>query len=106
MKKLLAVLLFAPAMAYAEFHTGNSLLAKMNSTDQMDKALAIGYVMGVADAGYGTNHCPPTNVTAGQLVDLTKQVITASPATRNFSADLLIYYTFKNTWPCKNKVGT
>jgi hypothetical protein len=59
MKKIIAILLCIPSLAMAEFYTGNQLLTKMRSTNTVDKAIALGYVMGVADAHQDLTYCPP-----------------------------------------------
>jgi hypothetical protein len=105
MKKVLAALLFVPLAANAGFYTGNTLLSKIRSDNFMDKSLALGYIMGVFDTGMNASHCPPNGVTAGQLNDLVKQVLEASPASRNMDADVLLIYTFKSAWPCKKGPG-
>jgi hypothetical protein len=105
MKKLLAALLFVPLTATAGFETGNTLLTKIRSDHFMDKSLALGYIMGVFDAGMNASHCPPNGITAGQLNDLVKQVLEATPSIRNMDADVLLIHTFKSAWPCKNRPG-
>jgi hypothetical protein len=105
MKKLIAVVMLMPTLAYAEFFSGNELLSKMNSADYMDRAQAIGYVQGVFDAGQHVKHCTPdgAGVSAGQVQDIVKDYLNKNPATRNFSADLLITDALKRIWPCANQ---
>jgi len=105
MKKLIASLLFVPLTASAGFHTGNTLLSKIRADNYMDKSLALGYILGVFDAGLNSTHCAPNGVTAGQVNDLVKQVLEASPSIRNLDADVLLIHTFKSTWPCKKGPG-
>jgi hypothetical protein len=102
MKKLLVLLAFMPTLAQAEFFSGNQLLAKMNSTEFGDKMQALGYVQGVFDAHQHVKHCAPdgAGVTAGQVQDIVKDYLNRNPATRNFSADLLITDALKRIWPC------
>jgi hypothetical protein len=105
MKKLLVVLAFLPTVASAGFFSGNDLLAKMNSTDYMDRAQAIGYVQGAFDAGQSIFHCAPdsTGVTAGQVQDIVRQHLERNPSTRNYSADVLINTALRKVWPCASK---
>jgi len=105
MKKIIASLLFVPLTATANFETGNSLLSKINSSSYGDKFLALGYIMGVFDGSHNIFHCAPDGITAGQLNDLTKQVLEASPVSRNVAADALLVYVFKQAWPCKKGSG-
>jgi hypothetical protein len=102
MKKLLAVALFAPAVASAGFMTGNDLLSRMNG-DNISQIQAIGYVQGVYDAYSNFVFCPPNGVSAGQVNDMIKNYITNTPATRNKSADILIGAALKGVWPCEDK---
>lgn len=103
MKKLLACLLFAPAMAHAEFFTGNELLRLLQSNNLMDKTQALGYIQGVTDAYMGVVVCPPDGVNAGQVNDMVKNYLENTPATRNRTADLIISDALKSIWPCKSR---
>lgn len=103
MKKLIAILLFTPMMAHAEFESGNTLLAKLDSANTMDRMFALGYILGVVDAYMNVYICPPANVTAGQINDMVRNYITNIPATRNRSADTLINEALRQVWPCKNQ---
>lgn len=89
--------------AHAEFRTGNKLLDEMNSEVNFSKGLALGYIMGVTDAGNGTNHCPPSTVTAGQLQDMVKNMLDGTPAIRHMPADAIVYYVLNKAWPCAKK---
>ena len=106
MKKLIAGLLFVPLTATAGFETGNTLLSKIKADNFIEKSVALGYIIGSFDAMSGAVHCAPDGITAGQLNDLIKMVLEASPASRNMDAPLLLAYTFKSAWPCKNRPGT
>ena len=50
MKKLLIALLMVPALARAEFFTGNKLLSLLQSNEVIERVHAIGYIQGVFDA--------------------------------------------------------
>ena len=102
MKKLIAGLLFVPAMAQAEFMSGNGLLKDMNG-DVVDKSIALGYVMGVSDAYTNVTICPPSNVTAGQTQDVVKRYLESNPDKRHYSADSIIRISLENVWPCKQQ---
>lgn len=108
MKKLLAGLLLAPAMASANFIDGNDLWKYLNGKDYFSNGHSLGYITGVFDATRGTWHCPPHNgggITAGQVEDIVRQYLTQNPATRNLPADLLISAALGRVWPCPNKGG-
>jgi hypothetical protein len=102
MRKLLAVLLLTPTLAMAEFYTGNTLLSKMRSTSLVDNSLALGYVLGVFDSNHSITHCPPANVTAGQVQDMIKQFLEQAPSVRNSTADVIIQAVLMEAWPCQS----
>jgi len=58
MKKWLACLLFVPAMARAEFWTGNNLHDRLTSSEVSERIQALGYVMGVFDVYVNVTFCP------------------------------------------------
>jgi adenylate cyclase len=100
MKKLLAALLFAPALAHASFMSGNELLSRMNG-EAHQQLHAIGYIQGVVDAYTDLFICPPNNITAGQVRDMIKNYLTNLPAQRHRPADILIREGLSSVWPCK-----
>ena len=102
MKKLLIALLMVPALARAEFFTGNQLLSLLQSREMWDRMQGLGYIQGVFDAHMSVNICPPSGVTAGQVQDMVKNYLENIPATRNRSADLIIRDALKSVWPCSN----
>ena len=106
-KKTILIVGLLCGIAHAEFFTGNDLLTRMNSSDAYDRTLALGYVMGVFDAQRGADHCPPENVTSGQIRDMVKNHLEATPATRQFTADVQVRYVLNKAWPCpKKNTGT
>jgi hypothetical protein len=100
LKTTAAAAIMLPVVAMAEFWDGNSLLAKIrgNHGDQMQ---AIGYIMGVFDAGHGAAHCAPEGVTAGQAVDMTRKFMEDSPELRHFSGDRIVMTALSKAWPCR-----
>ncbi len=105
MKKILAGLLVVPTMASAEFMSGNNLFRDMNG-DVLDKMLALGYVMGVADTITNATVCPPDNITAGQVQDIIKRHLETNPAIRHYTADSIIKNKLEEVWPCRRGRGT
>lgn len=103
MKKLIAGLMLVPCMAMAEFKTGNELLNNIKSDSIVENMVALGYIMGVADATRGSVHCGPAGVTAGQMRDMVKNHLEATPELRHYTADIIIGYVFKRAWPCATK---
>lgn len=104
MKKtlILVSLSIAFGASRAEFYTGNELLQRMNSESPIERNAAIGYVMGVADTLMFINHCPPPEVTAGQMRDMVRNYLTNVPAERHLSGDVLVNRVLKAAWPCSN----
>jgi hypothetical protein len=102
MRKLIATLLMVPSLAMAEFYTGNQLLTAMRSSSTVDKSIALGYVLGVFDSNQGITHCPPANVTAGQVHDMVKLFLEQAPSIRNSTADVIIQAVLMESWPCNN----
>jgi hypothetical protein len=102
MKKLTAIAALVCGTAHAEFLTGNDLLAKFNGSD-IQQMVGLGYVIGVFDATMGAAHCPPANVTSGQVQDVVKNHLIATPSTRHYVADVQVRYILGQTWPCKKK---
>lgn len=103
MRRLIVSLLFIPAMAHAEFETGNSLLADLQSSSIGQRMHALGFVKGVADVYVNVTFCPPNNsagITAGQLNDMVKNYLEINPAIRHRTAESIINDLFKRTWPC------
>ena len=105
MKKILLALLFVPAMAQAEFYTGNDLYMKLQSTEVMERMQGLGYVMGIYDAQVHIHYCPrtETGITAGQLKDIVFQQLSNNPSQRHRPAYALVYEAFKAIWPCGNR---
>ena len=100
MKTILAGFLMVPVMAQAGFWTGNNLLTRMNG-DQMDRTIALGYVMGISDALEGILHCSSSGVTSGQTRDIVKQYLEANPSIRDKSAETLASKALQDAFPCK-----
>jgi hypothetical protein len=102
MKKLIAGLLFVPAMAQAEFMSGNNLYKDMQG-DALDNIHALGYVLGAADSAINVTVCPPEGVKAGQVYDIIKKFLEANPALRHYSADTIVRTRLEALWPCKQQ---
>lgn len=103
MKNILILLALCATTAHAEFRDGNKLLSELNETTPYSRGLAMGYVMGVTDSGFGTNHCPPGSVTAGQVSDMVRNNLQDVPAVRHLNADSIIFYVLNKAWPCAKK---
>lgn len=104
MKKIALTLLAAASIgvAHAEFADGNKLLSDMNG-DTMDRMHALGYITGVFDTGRSVIHCPPSNITAGQLNDMVKNYLINVPAERHLTGDTIVNRVLKAMWPCAKR---
>lgn len=103
MKKLLVALaITCCGGAHAEFWDGNELFARMTEDGTFyKKGTAMGYVLGVYDALQGITHCPPGNVSAGQVYDMVKLHLEKIPAARHLPASSHVEYVLTKAWPCK-----
>jgi hypothetical protein len=84
----------------AEFFTGNELLAHINSNDSGERSIALGYLLGVHDAGRGVYHCTPATVNGRQVRDLARDFLQENAASRHNSADILVSAILSRTFPC------
>ena len=105
MKRLLILAALLCGSAQAQFRTGNQLLTETQEPASYRSGLAMGYIMGVTDAGNGVNFCPPSNVTAGQISDMVRNRLFDTPAIRHLPADIIIYSILEPVWPCAKKRG-
>jgi len=92
-----ALALTASLTANAGFVSGNQL-HDMLSGDEQKIAASVGYIAGVFDM---TDHCAPKSVTLTQVVDMTRDMLNASPQIRNYDANILIGALLVKNWPCK-----
>ncbi len=106
MKKQIAasILLLCSVAQAGSFWDGNTLHSKLNG-NTMEQMQALGYIMGVADAGESVSICAPNNVTAGQMHDIMKNYLESAPAVRHLAADSLITVVLGRVWPCEKKRG-
>jgi len=92
----------AHAQQSSILYTGQELFTKFSS----DRATALAYIAGVADAMSGVAICiPPGQVTLGQMGDMVKQSLDRVPSERHLAADIYVQVTLSNRWPCNNRKG-
>ena len=103
MRKFVASLLFIPAIAQAEFMSGNDLLNYLQSRETVERVYGMGYIAGVADANHSITYCPPANIQLGQLRDMAEQYLIVNASIRNLSADILMGDMLNKRWPCKDQ---
>ena len=99
-KALIAAALATSSLTHAEFVSGNYLYEQMTGQTS-NQIWAIGYVTGVADAGWNVGWCPPPGLTVRQLYDLVQQRLAAAPALRHYTADSLIMIVLRSVYPCQ-----
>ena len=103
MRKILTAALLVCSSAHAQFFTGNDLLTRLNADNSIDRTLAIGFIMGVYDSSLLLEHCPPSNVTAGQVRDMVAKDLYNGAAARHLPAAAFVAYTLSAAWPCAKK---
>ena len=103
MRKLLLAGALLCSSAHAQFFTGNDLLTRLNSDSAIDRTLGTGFIMGVYDATHSAIHCPPENVTVGQVKDMVLKNLQKGAEARHFAAEAFVTYTLNSAWPCPKK---
>jgi len=103
MRKLLLAGALLCSSAHVQFFTGNDLLTRLNSDSSIDRTLGTGFIMGVYDATLMLEHCPPSNVTAGQVRDMVAKDLYNGAAARHLPAAAFVSYTLSTAWPCAKK---
>ena len=106
MRKLAITMCLFSTLAHAEYLDGNKLLSNLKDSSYFNQGHAMGYIVGVADMGWGIVHCSPGNVTAGQLSDMVKNYLENTPAERHFTGDIIVNKILKTMWPCAKKGAT
>jgi hypothetical protein len=107
MKHIILCLALVAGSAHAYFKDGNKLLADLNNNSgtQIYPAIGMGYITGVTDALLGITHCPPDNITAGQIRDMVKNYLENTPAIRHLPANQIVSHVLKSVWPCAATPG-
>lgn len=103
MKKIIALAALMCGTAHADFLLGNDLFSRLQSDKVVERAVGLGYVMGVFDVGQNITHCAPANVTSGQIKDMVQQHLDSVPAARHMAAESHVSYILGKTWPCAKK---
>lgn len=102
LKRLVAIgLLSVINYSHAQFIDGNGLLERMNDPGTVKPMVALGFVLGVADAFRGTEVCLPDNVQARQLYDVVHQWLRINPDKRHLDAAAIVLVVLNRTWPCQ-----
>jgi hypothetical protein len=106
---VLAAGLLWPVSALAQndvsgFLTGNGLYQNCTSSNDLDKAICLGYVMGVTE-GLQSRHttCVPkgAGVSGGQIMDVVTNYLRDHPEARHYAAFSEVELALKKAFPCK-----
>jgi hypothetical protein len=121
---IIVISLVITGRASGGFITGNMLYANCTSSTSVERAICIGYVEGVLDAGEdegtyawflqgakapqkdpkatlgGVRWCSRETVTAGQAVDVVTAFLRNNPAYRDSNAPGLVARALQQAWPC------
>lgn len=103
-----ALLGIAATQAQAGFFDGNKLYAYITGSNALERQQAVGYVMGVVDAGAAPGETKhgwcfelPRGITGDQAVDIVKLYLEKDPARREFGASGLAEAALQDAFPCQ-----
>lgn len=96
-----AAVVAASSVAQAQYMTGNNLLDYMGSNSPVDRAVASGFVSGVADALDGKVFCVPVGATVGQARDVTRSLLVEFPQQRHEPGYWFVVEALRRAWPCQ-----
>lgn len=106
MRKLIVALATTLALsAHAEFVTGNHLLQTLKKDSALNRAVAMGYIVGIADAAEGTVSCLPPSVTIPQVINLVEQWMENNPQLLHNTGDRIVVAVLGQAWPCGTNKG-
>lgn len=97
---ILALLLAVTTHAQAQYFSGNKLLSMLDDTSTVAQAMAMGYVIGVADTS-SERLCVPENATVRQLTDIVRRALRSVPEHRHEAADVIVIAALSASFPCK-----
>lgn len=89
--------------------TGNMLQEVCESEDTLSQLLCTGYMQGINDSHFTTQgwdkeatyYCKPDNVTAGQLMKITKKYMANNPGKLDWAASSLVLNALEGAFPCE-----
>lgn len=103
MKLAAFTLAFVSFSAQADFFTGNDLYRRLSSDSPIERMVGLGYVIGVYDVGTSVNHCPPSNITTGQIFDMAHGFLRDKPVIRDKPAEMIVNVLLSAAWPCPKR---
>ena len=84
---------------------GDTLLRWMQSKDERDGALAVGYIGGVREVTYQKEHCAGAEANTQEIVGSVRRVLEGMPKPASMSGSWFITTALKAKWPCALKKG-
>ena len=88
------------------FYSGNDLKGKLNSSDLVQRTIAVGYIAGIADnistaKVNGFKACFPENIELGQLRDVVKLFFDQHPELLHYAGKGLVARALEDAFPCR-----
>ena len=84
---------------------GDTLLRWLQSKDERDGALSIGYIGGVREVTYLKEHCASAEVKVQEVVGTVRRVLEGMPKPASMPGSWFITTALKAKWPCPVKQG-
>ena len=100
------VLIVMSQGVFANWKSGNELLANCGSEIPYMRGVCLGYILGVDDRGWGKTHgglsyCTPKGLTANQLQKIVSKYLNDHPEELHYTADVLVGKALLKAFPCK-----
>ncbi|WP_427913942.1 Rap1a/Tai family immunity protein [Ramlibacter sp. MMS24-I3-19] len=110
MKKVAATLaacfVAASSQAAPPVIGGDTLLRWLQSNDQRDGSLAIGYIGGVREATFGKEHCASSDAKLPDVIAAVRRVLEGMPKARTMPGSWTVTAALQAKWPCPSSVAT
>jgi len=102
MKKLVAFSCFLIAGLSQANPTigGDTLLRWMQSRDERDNAIAIGYIGGVREVTFQKDHCATGDIKVSDVASAVQRTLEGMPKYRHLPASWIVIEALKARWPC------
>lgn len=84
---------------------GDTLLRWLQSKDERDGALAVGYIGGVREVTYQKDHCAGAEAKTQDVVGTIRRVLEGMPKPASMPGSWFITTALKAKWPCPVKQG-
>lgn len=84
---------------------GDTLLRWLQSKDERDGSLAVGYIGGVRELTYQKEHCAGGETKIQDVIGTVRRVLEGMPNLSSMSGSWFITTALKAKWPCKVQKG-